>query len=320
MKTSPEQQARQDRQDTATRWYVRLQNPQLPASERLGFRRWLDSDPANAEAFQAVEQLWQKLGEPARQLAGDGWHRRRPVQRQRWPALAAACVLGLAVGVLLWRDPGVLQRYAADHASAPGTQLQVTLADGSHVLLDADSALDLHFSPGERRVTLLRGRAWFDVSHDANRPFVVESPGLRTRVLGTAFAVDASGQGERVTVSRGRVEVRGNAADSLVTLIPNQQASLDGSGLHGPETVNSERALAWQRGLLIFDRTRLGEVLDSLQHLGHPPVVLLDESLRNQRISGTFRTSDPQAVLSALSIELGLKTTRIPGLAVVLHR
>ncbi|WP_337056866.1 FecR family protein [Pseudomonas sp. USHLN015] len=320
MKTSPEQQARQDRQDTATRWYVRLQNPQLSASERMDFRHWLDSEPANAEAFQAVERLWQKLGEPARQLAGDGWHRRRPVRRQRWPALAAACVLGLAVGTLFWRDPGLLQRYAADYASAPGTQQQLTLADGSHVLLDADSALDLHFSPGERRVTLLRGRAWFDVSHDANRPFVVESPGLRTRVLGTAFAVDAAGQTERVTVSRGRVEVRGTAADSLVTLVPNQQASLDGTGLHGPETVNSDRALAWQRGLLIFDRASLGEVLDSLQHLGHPPVVLLDEGLRNQRISGTFRASDPHAVLSALSTELGLKTTQIPGLAVVLHR
>ncbi|WP_173179424.1 FecR family protein [Pseudomonas tohonis] len=319
MKTLPEQQARQDRQDTATRWYVRLQNPQLSASERMDFRRWLDSEPANAEAFQAVERLWQKLGEPARQLAGDGWHR-RSVRGQRWPALAAACVLGLAVGTLFWRDPGLLQRYAADYASAPGTQQQLTLADGSHVLLDADSALDLHFSPGERRVTLLRGRAWFDVSHDANRPFVVESPGLRTRVLGTAFAVDATGQAERVTVSRGRVEVRGTAADSLVTLVPNQQASLDGTGLHGPETVNSDRALAWQRGLLIFDRASLGEVLDSLQHLGHPPVVLLDEGLRNQRISGTFRASDPHAVLSALSTELGLKTTQIPGLAVVLHR
>lgn len=320
MKTSPEQQARQDRQDKATRWYVRLQNPQLSASERMDFRHWLDSEPANAEAFQAVEQLWQKLGEPARQLAGDGWHRRRPVRRQHWPALAAACVLGLAVGTLFWRDPGLLQRYAADYASAPGIQQQLTLADGSHVLLDADSALDLHFSPGERRVTLLRGRAWFDVSHDANRPFVVESPGLRTRVLGTAFAVDAAGQTERVTVSRGRVEVRGPAADSLVTLAPNQQASLDGTDLHGPETVNSDRALAWQRGLLIFDRASLGEVLDSLQHLGHPPVVLLDEGLRNQRISGTFRASDPHAVLSALSTELGLKTTQIPGLAVVLHR
>ncbi|MCY1271126.1 Protein FecR [compost metagenome] len=321
MKTSPEQQARRDRQETATRWYVRLQNPQLPASERIAFRRWLDSDPANVEAFHAVELLWQKLGEPARSLAGDGWHRRNPAaQWLRGPALAAACVLGLAVCALFWRDPGVLQRYAADHASAPGDQLRLTLDDGSQVLLDADSALDLHFSAGERRVSLLRGRAWFDVSHDANRPFVVESPGLRTRVLGTAFAVDTSGDAERVTVSRGRVEVQGGGAGQRLTLARNQQASLDGSGLHGPQSVDSERSLAWQRGLLVFDRASLGEVLDSLQRMGHPPVLLLDEALRSQRISGTFRANNPQALLAALSAELELKSTRIPGVAVVLHR
>lgn len=316
MKHSAEQQ----RQEMATRWYVRLQNPQLPASERIEFRRWLDSEPANLTAFQAVENLWQKLGEPARQLAGDGWHRRQPpAQWLRGPMLAAACVLGLAIGTLFWRDPGLLQRYSADLASAPGQQRQLTLADGSQVLLDADSALDVYFSAAERRVRLLRGRAWFDVQHDATRPFVVDSPTLQTRVLGTAFAVDVSGTGEQVTVNRGRVEVRDIEGETL-TLTPNQQANWQKDGLHGPLAVDGERTLAWRRGLLIFDRVSLGEVINRLQHMGHPPVLLLDENLRLQRLSGTFPSNNPEALLAALSQELGLKRTRIPGLAVLLHR
>lgn len=313
---SPEQQ----RQQTATRWYVRLQNPQLSASERIDFRRWLDSDPANADAFHAVELLWQKLGEPARQLAGSGWHRRRPApQWLRGPMLSAACVLGLAVATLFWRDPGVMQRYTADHASPPGSQQQLTLEDGSRVLLDADSALDLYFSAGERRVSLLRGRAWFDVQHDAKRPFVVQSAHLQTRVLGTAFAVDAGDAGERVTVSRGRVEVS-SASGTVLQLTPNQQASLTADGLQGPLAVDGERVLAWRRGLLIFDRASLGEVLESLQRMGHPPILLLDDKLRERRLSGTFPSNNPQALLAGLSAELGLKSTRIPGLAVLLHR
>ncbi|MDD0841749.1 FecR family protein [Pseudomonas sp. Gutcm_11s] len=310
----------QQRQEAATHWYVRLQNPQLPASERIDFRRWLDSDPANAEAFHAVELLWKKLAAPAQRLASTGWHRRKPTpQWLRGPMLSAACILGLAVATLFWRDPGVMQRYTADHASAPGSQQQLTLADGSQVLLDADSAMDLHFSAGERRVTLLRGRAWFDVQHDAGRPFVVESRKLTTRVLGTAFAVDASGASEQVTVSRGRVEVR-TASGAHLQLTPDQQASLDADGLQGPRTVDGERALAWRRGLLIFDRASLGEVLDSLQRMDHPPVVLLDRQLRERRLSGTFPSNNPQALLAAISAELGLKSTRLPGLAVVLHR
>lgn len=324
MKTSPEQQASLDRQQTATTWYVRLQNPQLPASERIDFRRWLDSDPLHAEAFHEVELLWQKLREPATRLADTGWHRpSRHALHLRWlrgPALAVACSLLLAVAIGTWRDPGLLQRAGADYASAPGEQRQLTLDDGSRVLLDADSALDVDLRADQRNVRLLRGRAWFDVSHDSQRPFIVHSTQLSTRVLGTAFAVDATGAEQRVTVMRGRVEVRDASSNQAVTLTPGQQARRHGGQLSGPLAVDSSRALAWQRGLLIFDRATLGEVVDSLQRMGHAPVLLLDDSLRQQRLSGTFRANDPQALLDALTSSLQLKTTRIPGLALLVHR
>lgn len=316
MKLSPDQQ----RQETATQWYVRLQNPQLPASERIEFRRWLDSEPANTAAFQAVENLWRRLGEPARKLAGDGWHRRKLGKTWlRGPLLTCACTIALALCALLWRDPGLLQRYNADLASAPGNQRQLTLEDGSQVLLDGDSALSLFFNANERRVRLLRGRAWFDVPHDAKRPFVVDSLALQTRAHGTAFAVDASGPGEQITVSRGSVEVRTADGDALY-LATNQQATLQAGDLRGPLAVDADQALAWRRGQLIFERARLAEVVERLQHMGHPPVLLLDQRLREQRFSGTFPNHNPQALLAVLSSELGLNSTRIPGLAVLLHR
>lgn len=74
------------------------------------------------------------------------------------------------------------------------------------------------------------------------------------------------------------------------------------------------------QGLLVFDRATLGEVVDSLQRLGLPPVLLFDDSLRQQRLSGTFRTNDPQATLNALTTSLQLRTTRVPGLALLIHR
>lgn len=324
MKTSPEQQASLDRQQTATTWYVRLQNPQLPASERIDFRRWLDSDPRHAEAFHEVELLWQTLREPATRLASNGWHRpSRHALRLHWlrgPALAVACSLLLAVAIGTWRDPGLLQRAGADYASAPGEQRQLTLTDGSRVLLDADSALDVDLRAEQRNVRLLRGRAWFDVSHDPQRPFIVHSDRLSTRVLGTAFAVDATSAEQRVTVMRGQVEVRDEPSGQAINLRPGQQARRQDQQLSGPLAVDSSRALAWQRGLLIFDRATLGEVIDSLQRMGHTPVLLLDDSLRQQQLSGTFRANDPQALLDALTSGLQLKTTRIPGLALLVYR
>jgi transmembrane sensor len=322
--TPSERLAQRERQQTASSWYVRLQNPQLPASERIAFRRWLDSDPRHLEAFQAVEALWQQLREPAQQMAASGWHRpsRRAAywRRARRPALAAACCLLLVLAVGLWRDPGVLQRATADYASAPGEQRQLTLADGSHVLLDADSALDVTLRANLRDVRLLRGRAWFDVQHDAQRPFVVHSEQLTTRVLGTAFAVDASGAEPLVTVMRGRVQVRAERSGQQVEVAPEQQVRLHDNQLGAPMAVDSSRALAWQRGLLLFDRAPLGEVLDSLQRMSPTRVVLLDDSLRQQRLSGAFRANDPDALLEALTTSLQLKTRRIPGLALLIYR
>ena len=59
----------------AGQWYVRLQSPQVTACERIDFRRWLDADPANLQAFHETELRWRSLVAPARQLGHDGWYR-----------------------------------------------------------------------------------------------------------------------------------------------------------------------------------------------------------------------------------------------------
>lgn len=59
----------------AGQWYVRLQSPQVTACERIDFRRWLDADPANLQAFHETELRWRSLLAPARQLGHDGWYR-----------------------------------------------------------------------------------------------------------------------------------------------------------------------------------------------------------------------------------------------------
>jgi hypothetical protein len=59
----------------AGQWYVRLQSPQVTACERIDFRRWLDADLANLQAFHETELRWRRLLAPARQLGHDGWYR-----------------------------------------------------------------------------------------------------------------------------------------------------------------------------------------------------------------------------------------------------
>ena len=78
----------------AGQWYVRLQSPQVTACERIDFRRWLDADQANLQAFHDTELRWRSLLAPARQLGHDGWY------RQGRAALSlGGCSIALGLGV-----------------------------------------------------------------------------------------------------------------------------------------------------------------------------------------------------------------------------
>ncbi|NIF18481.1 DUF4880 domain-containing protein [Pantoea sp. Cy-639] len=78
----------------AGQWYVRLQSPQVTASERIDFRRWLDAAPEHLHAFHATELRWRSLLPPARQLGQDGWY------RQGRAALSlGGCSIAVGLGV-----------------------------------------------------------------------------------------------------------------------------------------------------------------------------------------------------------------------------
>lgn len=303
----------------ATAWFVRLNNPLAGDADRAAFRAWLDADPLHRSAFADADDLWRDLGEPARRLRADVRRRetsRRRVGRARRLAGAAAVVATLAGGAL-WRDAGLIDRAFADYATPPGPRRDVTLADGTKVTLDGDSALDVAFAATARDVTLVRGRAWFEVAPDADRPFTAHADAIAARAVGTAFAVDRAAHA--VTVDHGVVDVTGNG--ETVTLGPGRAVALAPDGTLGATTdVALDTALAWRRGLIVLDAAPLGAVADELARRASGRLVIPEPSLRALRLSGVFRADDPDAVVEAMRTALGLKTLAIPGLAVVVYR
>ncbi|WP_263144086.1 DUF4880 domain-containing protein [Pseudomonas sp. RIT-PI-AD] len=105
-------------EDLASAWYVRLQSPELPASERIEFRRWLDADPRHSQAFSDVERLWQGLRQPARQLGASGWYRAPSrLAGMRRPLIGA---LLLALLMTLWSESA-----RAPHGANPSSAHKV---------------------------------------------------------------------------------------------------------------------------------------------------------------------------------------------------
>ena len=143
-----------------------------------------------------------------------------------------------------------------------GGEYALQLADGSRVWLNAETRLryPVAFAGTERRVELT-GEAYFEVSKDATRPFIVRANGVDVRVLGTSFNVAAYGAEVVTTLVEGRVAVE--AGSERVTLEPDRQAVWDGERMEVRQVDASNYGL-WRKGIFYFEDRRLEEILDAL--------------------------------------------------------
>lgn len=318
----------------ARRWFIRLRQG-ASDSELRAFENWRDSDPAHGEAFRRIETAWEATAPAGSRLAAreadqlavylDAIENGRPVpsnarkRRARRITAVSIALFCLLAGGFWFENPTFLPDLFADVSTARGERRTIHLPDGSSLLLDADSALTLDFYGDERRVRLLRGAAFFDVAA-SNKPFVVNAGGGEMRVLGTSFMVRLVESGGVVTLARGRVKiaVAGQAADAVLS--PGQQIEFGRAGLSAPRDVDIDEALAWRDGRFVFYRARLGDVLDEIQRYRPGRIVLADQALAEERVTGSFLLEDTDAALHALSRSVGFQMASIGGRLIVISR
>ncbi|MBF8648506.1 FecR family protein [Pseudomonas pudica] len=313
----------------ALQWLSRI-NEQPEQAEGAGFKRWLLADPGHREAYAQAQLLWQNSAIPAARLAAEEQASlqryldamARPPARHPWlqraAALAVAACLVLAVGVAGGWHPGLwLQDLQADYSSADQVR-QVTLPDQSQVMLDAGSAIAVDFAQGERRVRLLHGAAFFQVTH-TGAPFVVEAAGGEVRVLGTQFEVRKQGEGAQVTVQSGRVAVSPVPGAAARELTANQQATYAGGRVGDTLTVASDNRLAWRQGWLNYYQVPLAQVVEDLGRYYPGRILLLDDELGQRKVSGSFPVAAPLLALDSLGKVMGFSRQTVLGRLTVIR-
>jgi transmembrane sensor len=293
-------------------------------------------DASGADPLAAY--VWQRSGELADNPSILALRRQataRPA-RPRWVAnparrmvqisgLAAAASAVLAVwltGVpsLPWLHAGTPPASASQIATGPGEQREIHLEDGTTIRLEGRSAVRIADDGQARHVALLRGRAYFDVQHDPDHPFLVDAAGGEIMDVGTRFTVDrASG---RVTVSliEGKVTVREDHRATPLALSPGEQASF-GSG-HAVQKLAQEAnadPLDWTRGIVTLDDLPLDRAVDMLSRYTTRPIHLADDpGLADRRVTGVFRADNAAGFPETLASALNLAQARGPDGTIVL--
>lgn len=314
----------------AAGWFARLRADDVSDGDRRRWQQWLTRDPRHRDAYERIERLWSGLGEYAphpeierRLQAGATAAKPAPRRRSRWTGLAAAASLVVAIfaGWQLWPRPAPPDVH---YATAVGELRTVTLADGSRISLDTDTRLRVRYSDDERRIALDRGRAFFRVAKE-HRPLSVYTGSGSVQAVGTEFEVYRHDEEIEVTLVEGRVrllspEDAATPRKTLATLDAGQRARF---GKRRPvpqiETVAQAMAPTWLSGRLVFDDTPLAAVVAEFNRYSQRRIVLGDAALEQVRISGVFRSDDPNAFIEALHASYAISAAETPAGEVALR-
>lgn len=300
----------------ACAWVARLQGDGLTEADGLGLDAWLDASPDNRAAYAVALATWHEFegGAPQILRALDEAERTRGLRRpgRGWVAAAGAMAAAVTLAVLVL--PQMLQPASAQsYATARGQRLDVKLADGSTIDMNAQSRLAVTLTRHQRRVVMGEGEAIFDVAADARRPFVIEAAGRVVRVVGTQFDVRNRPDGLAVIVARGAVQVRGGAdmpAAGGYELHPGQRLDFSAAGVTRVSAANPADSFGWRSGRLVYRDEPLANVVADLNRQFAQSIRIDDADLGRSRISGVLVLDNQSDVLQRLALMLPVKAVR----------
>jgi transmembrane sensor len=202
-----------------------------------------------------------------------------------------------------------------------GGQYQLTLSDGSRVWLNAASSITFPaaFAGNERKVTIT-GEAYFEVAHDASKPFIVHAAEEELQILGTDFNVNAYGDESSVltTLLEGSLKVTVAGSPRSAILKPGQQTQIKNAGLSVTNDVNTDEVVAWKDGLFNFENADLQMVMRQFARW-YDVEVKFEGTVPQDRFFGIMsRNSSLASVLKALRAN-GIKF-RIEGKKLIVHQ
>jgi transmembrane sensor len=315
-------QSRSSAEEQAALWAARLEGAALEAADRVALDTWLAQSPAHRPLLAAYCQFSAdlELQLPALVEAGAiAMPAARTATETRWkwswPKIAGASIAAaaaLTVGLWLAR-PGVKFE---NFASLPGQRQAFTLADGTRVELNAHSNLQFVNRGGERRAKLVEGEAFFVVSKNPARPFIVETPTGSVRVTGTTFAVRTETATLDVTVLEGSVQVAPGAATgarepTMVALAGGDRLSATTSGVTTRRLSREalDDALAWRQGIVVFVDEPLDAALARFAHY-QARSIRVTPAAAVRRVTGRHSLDDLDGFLLGIEEPLGIRTTK----------
>jgi transmembrane sensor len=269
------------------------------------FNEWFDYSEKGKEGLNSSLAYLQKeiykiknKRKPAKGLSITTWR------------IAASIALFIIVSSMFYFSEQVLNlidpNIYVEKQTLRGQRTKLDLSDGTQVWLNAESKLSFpeRFKRGNREV-YLEGEAFFDVARNPDRPFIIHTNKMTTKVLGTSFNVKAYPfeNKQEVSVLTGNVSVNSTLTKQTVTVTLGQKALYEVMGSRSMLTSMSipiSEISAWRNQQLVFDDTPVSEVIETMSRYYNIKIKLKEKSLGACKISAKFNQATSKESIDLL--------------------
>lgn len=316
--------AARDIKAVAAKWLERQDHPDWSAADQAELDAWLAQSNANLIAYWRVRDAWtraERLVAMGDTIAQSG---RARLLSSRVIITGIAAVLVAAIGLGFGTKFIVSKPRERTFATPLGGHEIVNFADGSSIELNTNTVLRTQMTTQERTIWLIKGEAYFQVRHDPAHPFVVYAGHDRVTDLGTEFVMRRDTDKLEVALLKGRVRVgevdaRPDAQSTL--LMPGDVAtSTSNSMFVTQEPIHAlANKVSWRRGVLVFDKTPLGDAVKEFNRYNRQKIVIADPATASITVDGTFPANNVEAFTDVAQHILALHVER-RGESIVISR
>ncbi|WP_245587225.1 FecR domain-containing protein [Comamonas composti] len=300
----------------ALEWQVTFWSGEVTEHERAAFEHWLTQDAEHARAWSQVQRTGERvrsLGNPASGNALRATGAARQATTRRTLLRAVGLFAGAGAAAYAVRSTPTVQSMLAEHRTGRGERRDLLLPDGTRLVLNTDSAIDLRFTTQAREVQLLAGEVFIATAPDpqragglASRPFTVHTRHGTVQAIGTRFTVQQAEGRSQVSVEQGAVLVRpGLAGVQQRRLEAGQRVWFSETEMDSPLAARADDA-AWTRGLLVAERMRLQDFLAELARY-RSGLLRCAPAVRDLVVSGVYPLDDTDLALATLAQALPVR-------------
>ncbi|MCU4677497.1 FecR domain-containing protein [Catenovulum sp. 2E275] len=308
-------------QEEALDWILLLQDNPDNSDVLKQHKDWLASSENHQRVWQESQNVWELLGNldtVSNNISESPQQPEKNKSKQKF-FFNSVLYFASAACLLLTMLPGLWNVFFTDYYTQAGQVQTISLEDGSKLTLGADSAIKVEFNEQYRKVEILQGQVYFDVVHNPNKPFLVKSDDLDVQVLGTSFDIELGEQATWLGVESGVVKAESNDQVNVLTegMLLNIQPVI------GENTISNtaqHNVSSWREGRLFVKNRKVKDIIYTLERYFSGYIYVADDSILEQKVTGSFQLNQVESALSAVIRPYGGKVTSISPYILIVNR